>query len=96
MRGPRPRPRWENRSHGRGDRREDGPPSCRLVPINKEGDWESVLLITSPTPGRFLVTRNDMRERPRQLHGRQPTVNDCQDPLAWIPTTTLDWVKAHE
>lgn len=69
---------------------------CRARAINKKGDWESVLLITSPTAGRYLVTHNEMREQPRQLHGKEPAMSDCQDPLAWIPTTAHDWVKAHE
>lgn len=67
---------------------------CRARLLNADGDWESVLQISGPANGRFVVTRAEMRDNFWPLEGAAPTMEGCLNTTGWAsPYTVFDWVE---
>lgn len=86
---------WEDVAGGTGQKREDGLVyRCRARLLPASGDWESVLLISGPTEGRFIVMRSEVGGDHWPLTGGEPTMDGCADATFWAgPFTVFSWLS---
>ncbi len=84
---------WWEVSPAQGIRDTDGVRSrCWARVRNAEGDWESVLQLSGPTTGRFLVMHSDIGRDHVGLQDGVPTMDGCWDPTGWVDSSALTWV----
>lgn len=86
---------WKDVAGGAGKKGEDGLVyRCRARLLSANGDWESVLLISGPTEGRFILMRSEVGDDHWPLTDREPTMDGCADATFWAgPFTVFSWLS---